>query len=454
MKRFTFIRTGIRIFSYTGSKKLRLWIPVPLLLVTGLSFYPSLANDFQQSWDDQWMLLENPMLFYPTWEEIGRSFITFYHSQYSPLNQLYYLGIYAFAGFDPAAFHLGSILVHLTNTVLVYLLISRILKLIKPGLRPHKLTAVVCLIALIFAIHPMQVESVAWISASKVVLYTTFTLAGLLSYISYKHRKKHLYLGITFLCYIASLMVKEQAVIFPLNLVLLDLLYSVYRKGHLRTAVWLEKIPFFLLAFGYWYWSAQNAVGVLEINTMYPWYDRIVFGGYSLIVYLFRFFVPVNLSHFYAYPMLSGEALPLYYYGYMVLALLFVGYLYDLYQSEKWIPLFSLLFFLVNILLVLHIIPVPRGNITADRYMYLSIVGLSGWAVWQGGQWYMQLRNRKSWAIPLTRLTPVFILLYLGSFMLHSNTLSRKWKDSETLKQDVKNHLYYMTAENRGEDEE
>src|SRR5699024_10512735 len=125
-------------------------------------------------------------------------------------------------------------------------------------------------------------------------------------------------------------------------------------------------------------------VGVLEINTMYPWYDRIVFGGYSLIVYLFRFFVPLNLSHFYAYPMLSGEAMPLYYYGYMILALLFVGYLYDLYQSEKWIPLFSLLFFLVNILLVLHIIPDPRGNITADRYMYLSIVGLSGWTIWQG----------------------------------------------------------------------
>ncbi|MBY5960242.1 hypothetical protein KUV50_18975 [Membranicola marinus] len=441
-------------FNKNGSEKRMIIFILVLCTAVFLAFYPTLTNDFQQSWDDQWMLLENPIIFYPTWEEIGRSFLSFYHNQYSPINQLYYLGIYALAGFDPAAFHLGSVLIHTINAVLVYLLISRIIKLMKPALRPGTLSAVAGLIALVFAIHPLQVESVAWISASKVVLYTTFTLAGLLSYISYKKHKKYIYLGITFLCYIAGLMVKEQAVIFPLNLVLLDLLYRAYRKGHLRTAVWLEKIPFFLAAFGYWYWSAQNSVGVLELNMMYPWYDRIIFGGYSLIVYIFRFFVPVNLSHFYAYPMLSGEPMPLYYYGYIVLALLFVGYLYDLYRSKKWIPLFSLLFFVVNILLVLHIMPVPRGNITADRYMYLSIIGLSGWAVWQGGQLYLQFRNRKSWALSFTRMVPVLLLIYLGSFMLHSNTISRKWRDSETLKLDVKNHLYYMTAENRGEDEE
>lgn len=172
-------------------------------------------------------------------------------------------------------------------------------------------------------------------------------------------------------------------------------------------------------------------------------------------MYVFRFFVPVNLSHFYAYPMVSGETMPLYYYGYLILGLMFVIYLYDLYQSRKWIPFFSLAFFVINILLVLHIIPVPRGNITADRYMYLSIVGLSSWTVWQGNSWYVhwKSKNRAGQRI-ISQLIPLLILIYIGGFIAHSNMISRKWKDSETLKMDVKNHLYYMTAQEMEEDGE
>src|SRR5690606_19957322 len=95
-----------------------------------LTYYSSLDNHFQQEWDDQWMLLENPILFYPTWEAIGRSFFTFYHNQYSPLNQLYYLGIYHIAGFNPFAFHLGSVLVHMFNVILVFILIRRVMTVV------------------------------------------------------------------------------------------------------------------------------------------------------------------------------------------------------------------------------------------------------------------------------------------------------------------------------------
>ena len=437
------------------SRKGLLFCFLILCAVCLLTYYPSLDNHFQQEWDDQWMLLENPFLFYPTWEAIGRSFFTFYHNQYSPLNQLYYLGIYHIAGFNPFAFHLGSVLVHMVNVILVFILIRRVMTVVNINWRSGITLYVPFLTALIFAIHPLQVESVAWISASKVIIYTTFTLLGILSYIGYKNHKRYLFLGMTFICYVASLMVKEQAVIFPLNILLIDFLYRAYGKGSLRLSVWIEKIPFFLLAFGYWYWSAQNQVGILDPANMYPWYDRIVFAGYSLLMYVFRFFVPVNLSHFYAYPMVSGETMPLYYYGYLILGLMFVIYLYDLYQSRKWIPFFSLAFFVINILLVLHIIPVPRGNITADRYMYLSIVGLSSWTVWQGNSWYVhwKSKNRAGQRI-ISQLIPLLILIYIGGFIAHSNMISRKWKDSETLKMDVKNHLYYMTAQEMEEDGE
>jgi len=412
-----------------------------------LTYYPSLDNHFQQEWDDQWMLLENPLLFYPTWEAIGRSFFTFYHNQYSPLNQLYYLGIYKLAGFDPFAFHLGSLIIHLINGYLVYVLVKRFLKIIKPDISLRKFSVASGLITLIFIIHPLQVESVAWISASKVVLYTTFTLLGLCSYIAYKNHRRYIYLGLTFLSYVCSLMVKEQAVIFPLNLILIDFLYRVYHKGHLQRSVWLEKLPFLALAFAYWYWSAQNHVGILDPVNLYPWYDRIIFAGYSLFVYIFRFLIPLNLSHFYAYPMLPGEPMPVFYYGYLILAGLFLVYLYDLYRSGKWVPIFCLLFFVINILLVLHIMPVPRASITADRYMYLSIVGLSGWVLWQGTRWFSILSNSIGSYKSSLKLVSLLVVVYLGGFMVQSHRISQKWKDSETLKMDVKNHLYYMTAQ-------
>src|SRR5690625_5446343 len=83
------------------------------------------VNDFQISWDDHWMLLENPILFHATWESVGQSFITFYHNQYSPVNQLYYLGIYHLAGFDPMAFLLGSFVILFFNLFLVFFLIRK-----------------------------------------------------------------------------------------------------------------------------------------------------------------------------------------------------------------------------------------------------------------------------------------------------------------------------------------
>src|SRR5690625_6955303 len=84
------------------------------------SYFPGLFNDFQISWDDHWMLLENPILFHATWESVGQSFITFYHNQYSPVNQLYYLEIYNLAVFIPLPSHLGSLVFHLLNSFMFF----------------------------------------------------------------------------------------------------------------------------------------------------------------------------------------------------------------------------------------------------------------------------------------------------------------------------------------------
>src|SRR5690606_17798844 len=187
----------------------KFWWVVPLCLCSGvlLSFYPSLFSDFQMEWDDQWMVFQNPMLTYSTIGDFWYSFIYFFHGQYSPLNQLYYYGIYILAGFDPTAYHLGSLIIHVVNSILVYRLIFGLSSIISDQSNTNRKVGFALASALIFAIHPLQVESVAWISASKVLLYTTFTLLGMLSYLRYKNHAKYRYLLLTFLCYVGSLLV-------------------------------------------------------------------------------------------------------------------------------------------------------------------------------------------------------------------------------------------------------
>src|SRR5690625_5907304 len=106
-------------------------------------------------------------------------------------------------------------------------------------------------------------------------------------------------------------------------------------------------------------------------------------------------------------------------------------YLIDLYPSRLWVPLFALLFFVINILLVLHILPVPRGNITADRYMYLSVIGLSAWSVWALGELYSFFKNteKSRWMI---KGATGLVMVYVIGGMIYSRNLRRNSKDADT----------------------
>src|SRR5690606_34418299 len=165
------------------------------------------------------------------------------------------------------------------------------------------------LVALIFAIHPFQVESMAWISASKILLYATFTLIGLITYVIYFRSRKIVFLVMTILAYILSFMCKEQAIIFPLNIILLDCLFHTFVYRGLSKRVLWEKIPFFALALFFWYCSAENNQGILGVSMAYPWFDRVIFSSYCLIVYIIRFLVPVKLLYFYGFATVTSESL-------------------------------------------------------------------------------------------------------------------------------------------------
>src|SRR5690625_5310814 len=88
------------------------------------------------------------------------------------------------------------------------------------------------------------------------------------------------------------MMSKEQAIIFPLTLLLLDGVLHKSGKVHFTKKVMIEKLPFFVLAFLFWYWSSQNHLGVLHVEDSFPAGQRLVLGIYSLLIFILRFLAP------------------------------------------------------------------------------------------------------------------------------------------------------------------
>src|SRR5439155_7813294 len=155
------------------------------------------------------------------------------------------------------------------------------------------------LTALIFGIHPMHVESVAWISERKDVLYGFFFLLSLINYWKYLQSNGKLNYALCLVFFLLSLLSKPAAVILPLVLLLLD-----YWKGRpINAKTSKDKVIFFLFAILF-------AVITLRIQTLvaaanlkvFPAWTRLFFASYGIMTYFFRFFVPYPLSSFHTFP--------------------------------------------------------------------------------------------------------------------------------------------------------
>ena len=419
---------------YAGSLKVRLLFM--LILLTAGVFSIGLRNDFQRGWDDQWQVLDNPFVSEPSWDYITYHFTHFFHGQYSPVNTMFYMAVYAVAGYSPAAFHALSLAIHMINTLLVFFLAVRFLST-APQFAGARALWYAGLVSLVFAIHPLQVEAVSWISASKVLLFSFFTFIALLIYMRYIKTKQYALLVWVMVCYLLAFGSKEQAVILPLTLITLDYLFGRLKDISLSWRSWLqpvviEKLPFLLVALGMWYFSSRNGLGHLQDVNAYPFGQRLVFGAHSLVVYIFRFLAPVKMYYFYFYPMVQGEPLPAMYWSYPVLLLIIIWFGVEQYRKGNRLTVFGLLFFLVNLLLVIHLLPMPRKMITADRYMYMSITGLAIAAVpfvERSFQWFAE--RKKIW---LPGLMMALWLAATGGYSVYRTT---QWKDSPTIKSNI-----------------
>lgn len=396
----------------------KVWVALAgILAITFFVYFK--ATRYGYVWDDNLYIHDCNYIKDIKWVNIRLIFTEFYASNYHPLTLLSYaIELKLFK--NPATFiHLNNIFIHLINTLLVFVLIKKI---------SPKNAWIGLITAAFFAVHPMHVESVAWIAERKDVLYSFFFLMSLITYSNYLKSGKTKHLLISGLLFILSSLSKSAAVILPLVLLLMD--YYCNRKFTLRMV--LEKAPLFVisLVFGILaIWSQKGPIHYMAPQLSFAEHVAVI--SHSFISYVFKAIIPVNMSAVYAYPKGIGNALPLAYYISIPIAailLFFVGYSF---RKARDI-FFGSMFFIITIILVLQFVQVGAATM-ADRYTYIPYIGL----FFIVGNISEKLTSKGNSKLNYKVALPVIIIAGFIAFSIITFDRINIWKTDETLFSDV-----------------
>lgn len=342
-------------------EKSNYWI-IGIVILTALAYFPGINNELT-NWDDPAYISENPYIKELSWQNTTKIFSENYIGNYHPLTLLSYNIEYQFSESKPLLYHINNLLLHLLNTFLVFWLINILVKNVK----------VAAITAVLFGIHPLHVESVVWISERKDVLYTFFFLTSLIAYIKFLNKRKTKLIFFSLLLFLLSLLSKGQAVTLAVSLLAID--YILDRKL-LSKKVIIEKIPFFALAllFGVIAINAQKSGQAVAIEKAETFFGQIIYAFYAYTEYIIKLIAPNNLSAIYPYPADQDGSIPVWIYFYLIPFVAIIWFfVYSLRHSKSLA--FGIIFFTINIFLLLQLLPVGKA-LMADRYTYIPSIGI------------------------------------------------------------------------------
>lgn len=404
---------------------------VVLLLLTATVFSPVLYNGFT-GWDDALYVTENPLVKALSWSAVPGIFSTFVSGNYHPLAVLLLAVEYRFFGPDPEPFHGISLLLHLVNTALVFRLLLLLMDCRYSGIGgapPAREDRTGCAGALfgtlLFALHPMRVESVAWVSDQKDLLAAFFALFALSLYAGSGREKGVRRKAALILLFILALFSKATMVVLPPVLLLID-----HLRGALDRRAWLEKIPFFFAAavFGVTAIAARASYQPVLQESSLGLGPTLSMGLYRfLCYYLARTVAPFTTAFpLYPAPAATTDAVIS---GMTILVGAFVALCGLVALSLRWtrVVLFGSLFFFITLLPSL---PVAVLGFSADRFSYLPSVALC-FIAGAGFQKAWSPHPAGPWRAPT--LLPVaagFICFALAMATFHQ---SRVWRTSVSL---------------------
>ena len=395
---------------------------ITLILIVVAAFFCVIGHDFLYEWDDHWVVINKYTDAGLSLSNLWAVLTEFYNGQYAPFNELSYILVHAIFGYSPMAFHIASILWHVANTGLLFLFLKRLLAMIPDSPLVSQSANIAWICTLLWAVHPVNVEPVAWISASKILVYAFYYLAALLLYLYYVERPgTGKYISLLAL-FVASFFGKEQAVVLPLAFLLID--YVTKRRGGVGYLL-LEKAPFLILAL---YFGILTIVSQGNGGNMpeYSLWQRLLFCGYTLYEYMVKTILPLNLMYLYAFPTTPAGEMPIafYFYPLMIIA---AAYLIYVWRKER-ILVFGTLFFVVHLLVAIHLISISRFAIVADRYNYLAMIGPLLVIVHYLCLWHQKHK----------RAARLVIGLYFVYLCTYTIIYQQVWENSEHVKRHVR----------------
>jgi tetratricopeptide (TPR) repeat protein len=358
-----------------------LWIALGVMVLSLLVWGIACRNDFV-NFDDTVYVYDNSQVKTGlTPNNIIWSFTTFHESNWHPLTWLSLQLDATVFGPGPFGFHLTNVLLHVAATGLLYFF------LVQATAAPWRAAVV----AALFALHPLHVESVAWISERKDVLCAVFWMLGLLAYRRYVEQPGWGRYVLVLLALAAALLAKPMAVTFPCVLLLLDY-WPLARPESWRRLV-LEKIPLFVLVAVFCLTTilAQSTQAIMSVGAISGW-ARVSNAVVAYCAYLKDVVWPFQLIPFYPHPR---DTLPLW--EVMGCAAVLVGITAVCVANRVRFPylLVGWLWYLGTLVPVIGLIQVG-GQGRADRYTYLPLIGVFIALVWGCADW-VAARPGRTW---------------------------------------------------------
>ncbi len=402
------------------------WTGVLLAIITVVVYWPAVGFDYV-NYDDPQFITTNPhVLGGLTWENVRWAFGTGLDGNWVPLTWLSYMLDVEWSGPTAAGLHLTNILLHSANTVLIFLLFRRLTG-------THWQSAV---LAGLFGLHPLHVESVAWVAERKDVLSTLFWSLAMWMYARYaqklvagsRHWSSEYFLALIFFAF--GLMCKPMVVTLPFVLLLLDYWPlrriepgEIFTHRGTLTRLICEKIPFFMLA------AIASALTIfvqlqgraMESLASRPVGARIANALVAYARYLGKTFWPADLTN--PYPLTRhwpwGQVLAA---GALVMGLFVWAVLA---ARKRPYGLVGWLWFLGTMIPVIGLVQVGAQSM-ADRYTYIPLLGVFWIVVWAAAD----LITR--WHLP-GRVVALAVLLVLGTGTVRTRAQLNYWRDGESL---------------------
>lgn len=333
---------------------------VAILLLTLLAHLHGLTGQFLL-WDDDSHVTQNPAIRALTFDNLRAMFTEPLAKLYVPVTWLSFAVDYRLWGRNPVGYHLTNLVLHLAGTTLVFFFVRRL---------TNGRTPVALLTAALFGVHPLRVESVAWVTERKDVLFTVFYLASLMAYGRWAETNRRRWYWWCFGLFVAAALSKATAVTLPVMLVVLDAL--IYRRR-----AWAEKLPFLavslIVGLATAVAQASGAGETLAGLETIPVWARAGLIGYCAFFYVAKFFWPAHLSAIYPTFDEIGWT-PWTATGWLLLWVAVTVGLAT--QRRRWpVVWFGWLFYLVALLPTIGLTPVGI-HVVADRYAYLALLGI------------------------------------------------------------------------------